>query len=279
MTSAQRFRKRSLIVTIVIFFLTTVGTGIYLIVRPAATCHDGKKNQNEAGVDCGGVCGACSEIFNPEAFIIRESAFVPGGNPGEYDVLVRVNNPNDELGASELTYEFRLLGSDGTVLATATGKGFILPQETKTFLSVNLRSAPASAPASVAIAFSGMTWQRFSGYQEKPAMSVVDKRYQELSNSPFFGEATGTLMNDSAFDFHAITLKVVLRDDSGKPVALNQTEMDTVLAKENREFILRWPKPFPGHVARVDVEPDVDFFRVGSFVERYHATEVFQNLR
>ena len=34
-----------------------------------ATCSDGKKNQNETGVDCGGVCPACRKIQSFFTFI------------------------------------------------------------------------------------------------------------------------------------------------------------------------------------------------------------------
>lgn len=266
-----------MIVSIVCAFLSTVGIGVFFVVRPDPTCFDGRRNQGESSTDCGGPCRACADEYHPEAFVIRETAIVPGGNKTTYDALVRVQNPNDELGASELAYEFRLRDADGSVLDTIRGTGFILPQETKTFLAVGLHSE--TQPAAVEVVFVGQRWQKFSGYQEKPSMSVVDTRYGELTSGPFFSEAVGTLMNDSEFDFRSILVKVVLRDGAGKPIALNQTEMNTVLSRESREFVLRWPKSFPGAVARIEVEPDVDFFRDENFVKRYREPEMFQDAR
>ncbi|MEI6650829.1 MAG: hypothetical protein WCL23_05375 [Candidatus Moraniibacteriota bacterium] len=278
MTATQRIRKRALITFVYALILTLIGTWIYYAYRPAETCFDNWKNQDETGVDCGGVCAACPEVFAPADFVVQEAAFVPGSNPGDYDVLARVQNPNDVLGASELTYTFSLLGADHSVLATVTGSGFILPQESKTFMSIGVLHTTGT-PASVSITFSGMTWKKFSGYQEKPPITIVGKRYSELTSGPYFSEAFGTLMNDSAFDFRALLVKVILRDDTGKPIAINQSEMDTVLTKENREFTLKWPKAFPGKVATIDVEPDVDFFRDQSFIERYRIPEAFQQMR
>jgi hypothetical protein len=102
MNPIQRTRKRISVVLIVSLFLGGVGTWIYLAVRPVPTCFDGKTNQGEEKTDCGGPCPSCAVVYEapPEDFVVRESAVLPGGQPGTYDVLARVQNPNDELGAS-----------------------------------------------------------------------------------------------------------------------------------------------------------------------------------
>jgi len=176
-----------------------------------------------------------------------------------------------------MTYHFVLKGQDGEVLVEDEEVGFILPQETKTFLGIGLSAE--SKPVSAEISFSDIEWQKFDGYQAKPPMSVINKRYEELSSGPFFSEAIGTFANDSTFDFKSVLLKIVLRDANGDPIAFNQTEMNTVLSGEYRDFILRFPDSFPGQVASMDVEPDIDFFRDENFVERYRPREQYQEFR
>ena len=279
MNPIQRTRKRISVVIIVTLFLGAVGTLLYFALRPEPTCFDGKHNQGEEQTDCGGPCDPCEVIYEapPEEFVIRESAILPGSEPDTYDVLARVQNPNDELGASSLSYTFTLRGENEESLVSAREVGFILPQETKTFLFVGLRTE--EVPVSVTVSFSDFEWQKFDGYQAKPPMSVINKRYDELSAGPFFSEAVGTFVNDSSFDYKSVFLKVILRDASGTPIAFNQTEMNTVLSGEYRDFILRFPDAFPGDVVTMDVEPDVDFFRDENFVERYRPRERFQEFR
>lgn len=270
--------KRGLIVGIVAFFIALSGASWYYLTAPVPTCFDLERNQGEQGTDCGGPCAvACAVEYVADDFIIRETAFVPGGADGVYDVFGTVYNPNDELGASSLGYVFRLKGASGEVLAEAAGTSFILPQETKTILSVGLRSS--GRPHSVEMVLRDAKWEKFSGYQEKPALSILYKRYDKITDGPFFGEAQGTLSNDSLFDFGSIIVKVILRDADGKPVAFNQTEMNTVLSKENRDFRLRWPKAFPGEVAEVEVEPEADIYHSENFIRRYVETGKFQDLR
>lgn len=277
MTLLQRFRKRMAILFATTAIAGAVGISMFLSLYPTPNCFDGKRNQGETGIDCGGPCQACVEEYDPEPFSVVEAALVPGGDPDEYDVVARVYNPNDELGAEELSYEFRFKDRDGLIVGSVSGEGFILPQETKTFMEIGI-DVPGD-PVSVEAVFSGSEWERFSGFQEKPPMSAVNVAYRELSSGPFFSEAVGTLINDSDYDFESVLVRVILRDASGTPVAFNQTEINTLLSKENRDFVFRWPKAFPGTVARVDVEPDVEFFGDANLFERSRGTEQSQQFR
>jgi len=278
MTSSQRMTKRLSILGVVTLFFSVVFGVWYFFLIPDPTCFDGKQNQKERGTDCGGPCGlACEEEYAPEPLVIRETAFVPGGDPGEYDVLVKLYNPNDALGASSLPYIFQLQDASGVVLAETSGEGFILPQETKTFLAIGLRSA--ILPQTIAVSFPETKWEKFSGYQERPLISIVNKRYNPDSSGPFFSEVTGSIVNESQYDFRTVVVKVVLRDASGMPVAFNQTQMGAVRTKEHRDFRLPWPKAFPGEVVQMDVESDIDIYHEENFIRQYVAPERFQELR
>jgi hypothetical protein len=270
--------KRLTILGVVVFSVSLFGSSWYFFTAPDPSCFDGKQNQGERGTDCGGPCDRpCEQVFVPDDLVIREVAFVAGGGSGEYDVLAKIYNPNDELGAAVLPYVFRLKDASGGVLAEVSGKGFILPQETKTFLSVGLRTGVT--PQTAEISFPDPTWEKFSGYREKPALSILNRRYDRISSGPFFGEAQGTLVNDSVFDFRSIVVKVILRDIDGKPLAFNQTEMNTVRTRESRDFRLRWPKAFQGEVAKIDVEPEADVYHEENFIRQYVEKGKFQDLR
>lgn len=278
MTSARRVMKRLTILGIFLFVCVLLGTFWYFMSRPATTCFDRVKNQNEQGVDCGGPCAqACAAVFHPEDIAVHEISFVPGGNPGIYDVLAKVYNPNDELGASELPYTFHLKDASGNIVGESSGEGFILPQEVKTFLAVNL--VASATPVSADIVFHDAKWEQFSGYQEEPSLAVWNKQFGKISSGPFFFEASGIIENDSVFDFRSILVKVILRDTNGKAVAFNQTEMNTVRSKENREFRLTWPKAFPNDVVSIDVEPEADIYHSDNFIERYLPGGKFQELQ
>ncbi len=279
MLHSYRIMKRVKIASVVIVFLIGVGTLWYFVTKPAATCFDGKRNQNEAGIDCGGPCGvACAEAFNPDTFVVRESGFVPGSARNEYDAFGIVHNPNGTIGASAIGYDIILRDMSGAEVGRASGTDSLLPQETKTLLSIGI--VTTGIPATAEVSFRDASWQRFSGYQERPPLVLYRTRYDKLSSGPYFGEAFGTLRNDSSFDFRTVTVKIILRDASGKAVALNQTDVNTLLSGDNRDFTLIWPTAFSGDVAKADMEADADFFHEDNFIQRYRTgTERFQKLQ
>lgn len=277
MLAITRETKRLIVGIIYLLIATTLGGFVYWINKPAPTCFDAKQNQNEEGVDCGGVCAlACVVKLTGEDIQVKEVSFVPD-SAGVYDAFAVIYNPNGSVGGKSFTYVLTLRDASGKELSHERGTSWILPRETKTLLAFKL---PAGTPPSAAaIDITDVDWQNFTGYQEKPNLNVYQKRYTAISSGVGFGEATGTLVNESPFDFRTINIKVVLRDASGRVLAVNQNEMRTVAVNEQRDFRLVWPTAFPGTVAKVDVEVDADVYNSENFIKRYFEGGQFQELR
>lgn len=272
--SLHRSLKQVIVFLVYFTLAMSLSVAVYFaFIKAPETCFDNKQNQNEAGIDCGGVCTACKEIIVGEDLRFTEVAFVPGGN-GKYDVLGKVYNPNDVEGASSFAYTVVLKDSAGTVLTTRSGRSYILPQENKYILELSL--ATAVAPATVAFSVESVEWARFSGYQEKPAVNIYQKSYSAISSGVGFGEARGLISNESPYDFRTIVVKVVLRDTGGSPRAFNSTEIRTVLSGEERDFRLVWPNAFPGTVEKVEMEVDADVYHSDNFIRQYLPGGKFQ---
>jgi len=101
----NRSIKRGKIIFIYIIIFAMMIFGVYSLLKPAETCFDGIKNQNEAEADCGGVCVECVKKISAQDIVVKEKAFVYGG-PGKYDVLVKISNPNHAYGAEIFSYTF-----------------------------------------------------------------------------------------------------------------------------------------------------------------------------
>lgn len=264
----SRKAKKSLIAFLYFLFLVLFSTAFYfLFLKAPETCFDGKQNQNERGIDCGGVCSlTCKENIQGEALQIKEQEFIKSrGNT--YDILAKVFNPNGEVGAVSFSYTASLLDATGAVLDSRTNTAQILPLENKYLLVFNLETQ--NVPAKVAIQINDIVWERFSGYQEKPAVNIYRENYKEVSSSVVFSEATGLVSNESPFDFKSLTVQVILRDAFGKPLAVNSNEMKTMYARENRDFRLIWPTAFPGKVENVEMVLDIDTYHSENFIKQY----------
>lgn len=273
----SRENKQKFIAIVYFIIAVLLGVGVYYaFIKPPETCFDNKQNQDEAGVDCGGVCQAvCEEKVVGADLELKEAIFAQGGS-GEYDVLVKIHNPNDAIGAISFAYTVDLKSGTGETLASRSGTNYILPQENKYIFELNF--TPSAAPAKVSLQINEVKWARFSGYQEKPSINIYQKRYNEISSGAGFSEAFGLVVNDSPYDFRSIIVKVILRDANDKPLAFNTTEMRTVKSQEERDFRLVWPKAFPGEVKNVEMEVDADVYHSFNFVRQYLPGGKFQEL-
>ena len=270
----SRTLKRIVIAVIFLAIFLLIGVGGYRVFFKAApTCFDGIENQNETGIDCGGMCTKqCVLPLQAKDLVTEETAFMPAGN-GSYDVLIKVHNPNDVAGASVFTWNLSLKDASGRILAQRSETAFILPQETKYLFAFGVM-VPGT-PTQVGVEFSSVQWERFEGYAEKPRISVVRQDYARITSGPGYGAATGLVINESPYDFRSILVKVVLRDTAGKPIAVNMTEMQTMKSKEQRDFRLVWPSAFPGEVVSYEMLVDADVYHVSNFIKQYSPTTPF----
>lgn len=264
----SRMVRRIIIASVFLSFNALFWVGVYYaFLKAPETCFDEKRNQDEKGIDCGGICtNVCVEVVVGRDIEQQEVAFVPGGN-NRYDVLGKIFNGNDAIGATFFRYTFELRDTAGTVIATRSGTSYILPQESKNLIELNLESG--AVPGKVTLSITDVVWERLSGYQDKPTVNIYQKRFGLVTDGFGYAEAYGLLSNESSYDFRSIIVKVVLRDAFGKPLAFNTHQMNTVSAHESRDFKLVWPLPFPGVVERADMEIDADVYHSDNFIEQY----------
>lgn len=266
----NRGKKRFVIVVVYLMFFGVLGSLAYYILAPDPTCNDGKKNQMEESVDCGGPCAPCEKVINAQPLKIDEKYFVYGNN-SQYDVMAAITNPNDKYGAVKFNYEFQLLDQSGVVLEKRAGTSFALPDESKFIIELNLRSA--INPYTAKFEIKDVVWDEFLDYEE-PKLNIYEKNFQEESEK---NVTSGLLKNESYFDFNSIEINIVLRDSNGKPIALGKNEMRTIRSQEERDFKLIWPYKFSGNVAIVDIKAEADVFNSDNFIKKYLPSRQFQN--
>ena len=266
----NRGKKRLIIICVYLLIFSVFGALVYYILEPDPTCSDGRKNQSEEGVDCGGVCPACKREINAKELKVDEKYFVYG-NKDQFDVMARLTNLNDKYGAVKFNYEFQLLDQSGAVLAKRDGTNFILPGENKFIIELNLSSS--INPYSLKFEIKDVEWDEFLEYEE-PKLNIYGKNYSEDSEK---NTVTGLLRNESYFDFNLIEISIVLRDKNGKPVALGKNEMRTIKSQEERDFKLIWPYKLGENVENVDIKAEANVFDSDNFIKKYMPNRKFQN--
>ncbi len=267
---AYRKQRKAIIIAVYVLLLVGIVWWVVAALRPAPSCSDGVQNQNETGVDCGGVCGACATVLETENITI-DSSYVIDGVDGRVDAVAQITNPNHRFGASRVAYTFVIKAADGTVVGKRSGTTFILPAETKYVLEPGITIADGATVAQAEFSIADVQWKIFDGYQE-PRIIVLNKSYTLTHSDTSYSRVSGLVRNDSPFDFASIRVNVVLKDKDGVPIAIHRTRMDTFDSGMERDFSLPWPQKFPGEVATVDVEVEANVFDVDNYRKRYIAS-------
>ncbi|MCX6761488.1 MAG: hypothetical protein NTY33_01395 [Candidatus Moranbacteria bacterium] len=272
----KNIQKRLIIGLAYLIFFSLVFWFLYSVFKPKATCTDGLKNQNEEGVDCGGVCAVKCQKIEVKDLTTGETGVVESIVAGEYDFYGVVTNPNSVYGSKSFTYAIKFKDENGTILNEKQGTGFILPGEKKYIIENNIKLD--KLPTSIDFSVTDPAWVELDELYEKPDLKVVSKNYAETGSGVGFSQASGLLQNRSPFDFALIKIKVILRDADGKIIALNATEMRTVKSGEDRDYRVSWPSRFPGAVSSVENQIEVNVFDSDAFVRKYFKAEKFQQL-
>ncbi len=270
----QSTKKRLIIGLVYLVFFASIFWFLHSIFAPKPTCTDGIKNQNEQGVDCGGVCSVGCQKIEAKDLTAGETGIVETSVAGEYDFYGMVINPNNVYGGKFFSYDIKFKDETGAILAEKQGENFILPGDRKYVIENNIKLS--KLPTSIDFSVSNPVWVELDDLYEKPDLKIVNKKYAEIGSGIGFSEAKGLLQNNSPFDFALIQIKIILRDAAGKIIALNATEMRTVKSKEDRDFRVFWPNRFLGVVSNVETQVDVNIFDSESFARQYFKSEQFQ---
>ena len=271
----KRGIKRSIIIFIYLLIFAGLSTLVYSWLKPVESCFDQKINQNEQGVDCGGVCQERCNVLSQVNLEVKENGFVESGISGKYDLFSRIFNPNNDFGSGSFSYEFDLKDAAGTSLGKFSGENFILPGEEKYLVATNVPSG--TVPSEINLTIQNVKWEEFVNY-EKPQLKIINRNYLETSSGVGFSEAFGLLKNESPFDFSTIKINMILKDSSGKIVALNSTVINTVKTGESRDFKALWLNRFPGEVENVEFQTEVNVFDSEAFAKRYFRSQKFQEV-
>lgn len=245
---------------ILLAFAVLFGIGgyvTYYIITPAPTCFDKKQNQAEKGVDCGGNCSPCKDTVQKKDVIVDEVAVALGGN-GTYDVVAKITNPNNTLGASSFGYAFKLKDASGNIIATREGTSFILPADSRYVAELGLQVENGAVPTKVELAIGEAKWEELKTVG-KPQIGVYNKNFGEDVNGDG-RRADGVIRNESGYDLNKIFVVIVLRSGAGDIVGINKTEKNAVRIKEERDFRLTWPYQLSAPVQNMEVDVQSNVF-------------------
>ncbi len=278
---ASRMQKRIIIGLAYLLVIFGVGAGavtVYSRLHPyisPGTCFDGIQNQNEIGIDCGGVCASCEIVtqrFLQKIQVHWAKSFE--AQTHTYDIAAEIENPNFTYGSEDVEYHFQIFDSAGKEIQSIPGKTFIFPQEIRSIIvqAVSLNKVPSQ----VIFHVDSIAWQRITGFSNS-GINVDNRLVQIVQNNPnVYARMSGIVNNNSPYDLRSIEVNMIAYDSTGNPIAVNRTDIQTVKSGEKRQVTVFMPHPFLGTINHFTMFGYTDFFANQNFISEHSTEERFQ---
>ena len=235
--SAWRIKRQ---ITIIVIVFLAIATPIALwafLHRPEPSCFDGKQNQGELGIDCGGGCQAvCAEEVS-DLQVLWSRAFEV--RPGQYDLAVLVENSNLGFAAENFSYRFEIFDTQSSLVHTEEGVANANPREQFIIFkpNVSIGNVPISE---VFFEVTGIEWKRIANFQRQQ-ISVSD---EVLTIKPTT-RLSATLINNNPEDIQNVEAIATIFNDEENIVALSSTFVDSIPASGAQRVFFTWPDALP----------------------------------
>lgn len=282
MNAIQRqFKKMSIIMSI----LLVLGAIAFILTRPKQEpCFDGKQNNHEEGVDCGGLCAKqCPLAAKPEDvknISIKWVKFVRSG-ANTYDLVALISNENTNWGVASLNYKFTYYNENGLRIGEKTGKTFVAPKGAKSGESVKYiienNMVSDTQIDRVDLSLGSYDWKKIEEGIEiedrnEDSIGISNASFQVDSMTKIY-TATGKTQNESRYDFDTVTINVVVFDKDGGVIAASKTNQRTLKAGDGWGFAVIFPNLTVDRdkVASVDYRAETDVFDEKNFLKEYRA--------
>lgn len=260
-----RYGQQLKIWIIILVCLALAGLGTYIgyrVLVPPPECT--LDEHCPSGYYCHEqVCAAIPQEHPPADLAIQVTGtYVFPSTPGRVDLLAIIRDPDSNWGLKNFNYTFVVRDGTGQELGRFEGQSYILPGEEKYLVKVGLPINGAAQKVDVTI--TPETWIKSPELQQ-PNIDVSNLSYAE--SSPL-GQAAldGRLTNSSAYSFEEVEVAAVLKGSDDKPVGVNYTTLNALLAGEERDFRLIWFAPVAGAVQEPSVKVEANIYDTRNFL-------------
>lgn len=199
------------------------------------------------------------KIVTQQEYSIDRSSIVPLAN-GEVVLYSTVNNRNNPyIGYNPFVYRIQILDNQGTVLDEKIEESYLLPGEFKYVLATTKNSSATRLvitplPQTKAVLFNPFKLNLANKFNVEIRNPVV----RNLDNSQEL-EVLAFVKNQELIEIRNLDLLYIIRDDRDRVVGIGKYRVDFLKSGEEKEFILRYPKPKYRTATRLDLRSFVNY--------------------
>lgn len=234
------------------FFIVFLATTLFLIFKffyVAPSCFDGKQNQGEEGIDCGGPCEiVCSfDVVDP---IVKWKRFIKLRD-GVYSAVVLIENANVGAEAFDIPYQIKLYDNEGILISERIGKIYIPDNRQFPIFETNFQ-AGGRLPERMTFNFLTDNFKWVQKESLENGFSVLNTQFQEKNDSP---RVIANIENKGTRDIDNLELVVLLYDDEKNLINSSKTFFDKLEKNSTERAIFTWPNLFEKEVAKIEIIP------------------------
>lgn len=252
--SRRQFKYISIILIILLLILFWI---FYPIIFKKPTCFDGKLNNTETGVDCG---GACSRICDTEAslpVVVWSRAFPVTANI--YNLAAYIENQNRNASIEKVDYEFLIYDENHKLIGTRKGSTFIPPNQPFVVFEPRFNSGEMTVK-SVSFEFtSSFIWQK-----KEPTLTILPITVENivLDNNFNLPSLTAKIKNDSIHDIPSFSAVAILYDINHNAINVSKTEKDGIKSNASLPVSFTWPEALLDTPVKNDILIQINPFTV-----------------
>ncbi len=223
------------------------------IIFPVQTCFDGKQNNFESGIDCGGTCSLrCSQEVIPLS-VLWASPLATSSST--YDFAALISSKNIDNAPRTVAYTFIAYNKDaqeivrvqGTTVAPIDGDFPIIVQ------NIRLAEVPVTVSATIV---SNVPHYTVLEKPTTPTLRIVGSRFEAGSTPRVYA----TIINTKRLTLKDLPVRVFLYDADGNVFAAGQTIIPVLDKEGTKDVVFTWDRAFPITPTRIRVFPILDPF-------------------
>ena len=219
----------------------------YLFIYEAPSCEDGKQNQDEQGVDCGGVCPLVCRFETVDPIILWTKSFKIAD--GVYNVVALVENPNTNVEAFDIPYTFRMYDKNNILIAERKGRTNIPARGIVPIFERTVTVGERIPSRSPSFEFT-KDFEWVKSEEGQPSLSVQEKFLSEKDNVT---RLNVVIKNNTVRTVEDIEVTGILSDKEGNAIAVSQTIIEAISKNDSDSIVFTWPGLLSGETSKIEV--------------------------
>lgn len=228
----------------------------FKFIKHEPTCFDNIKNQDERGVDCGGLCTLmCLADVKPLIPLWTRPISITGD---VYSVVSYIENQNIGNGVEKVPYEIRIY-DDKNILVSQPIKGetFIGPNDRTAIFETGIKVGNRIPKTAFLKFLETPTFTRIDGRWNDQNLIVEGDLFTDLETVP---KLSVTVRNVTLESYISIPVVAIVYDVNGNVIGASQTFIDSIGPEESTTVYFSWPEPFVSTPAKREIIPRIDPF-------------------